>query len=122
MQNIYERMFKRVSLTDELIAVESGREALDYYKGLFHSRGQADSVYPELVFLDLNMPDMGGWEFLEEFENHFLNQFPQTKIVILTSSMDPEEKKRSERYSFVLDYFPKPLTFDLLDDIMKKLQ
>lgn len=121
MQNIYKRIFNEVDFSEEIIAVFNGREAIDYCNNLIKSEHSQADGYPDLIFLDLNMPVMGGWEFLDEFEKHFSDRFSKTKIVILTSSMDPQERTRAQKHPVVLDCLSKPLTFEMLDQLKPRL-
>jgi len=68
--------------------------------------------FPHYIFLDINMPEMEGWDFLDAFQD-----FPETvqkncKIIILTSSVDFCDVERSKRYNSVWDFISKPLTSD----------
>lgn len=109
----------KASFAEEIITRHNGKEALDYYIGL--SENTTSQNYPELIFLDLNMPIMGGWDFLEEFNKNFYPQFNQTRVVILSSSTDPEEKERAKQYPMIVDYLPKPITVSILNHIEERL-
>ena len=86
----------------EITIKHQGEEALEYLKE--HS--------PDLLFLDLNMPKMDGWEFLEALKTSDLSvTYP---IIIVTSSIDPEDKRKAERNELVKDYLEKPLNVDVL--------
>lgn len=66
--------------------------------------------FPHYIFLDINMPEMEGWDFLDAFQD-----FPETvqkscRIIILTSSVDFCDIERSKRYTSVWDFISKPLT------------
>lgn len=65
---------------------------------------------PDAVFLDINMPDMNGWEFLSSLETLGIN----VPVYMLTSSIDPEDIKRAKTYGLVKGYFTKPLTKSVL--------
>jgi CheY-like chemotaxis protein len=91
----------------EIAIKHHGQEALDYL--MDHE--------PDLLFLDLNMPKMNGWEFLEELK--LSNKPINYPIVIVTSSIDPEDKKKADRNEFVKDYLEKPLNVDILKALVK---
>jgi len=61
-----------------------------------------------IVFLDLHMPGMTGWEFLDAIRNHNLRN--QIYVVIVSSSVDPADRARSLHYPFVLEFVSKPLS------------
>ncbi|MFN4122804.1 MAG: response regulator [Flavobacteriales bacterium] len=73
---------------------------------------------PDIVLIDINMPRVDGWEFIEMLE---IDQ-PQHSIpfMIISSSIDPEDIERSKRYPCVLDFIPKPLSLDKLDYIIER--
>lgn len=95
----------------------SGRKALDYF-----SRLSPEDAAPKVIFLDLNMPEMDGWEFLDLFTKTCAHKFPHTSVVILSSSIDPKDQKRAQEYKIVNDFVSKPLTFDVLDRIGSDLK
>jgi CheY-like chemotaxis protein len=102
----------KAAFAEEIITRMNGKEALDYYSSL--SENSSAAAYPELIFLDLNMPVMSGWDFLEEFSKNFYQQFNQTKIVIVSSSTDPDEKARAKNYPMIIDFLSKPISIHAL--------
>jgi CheY-like chemotaxis protein len=67
---------------------------------------QADS--PDIILLDIKMPGLDGFDFLEKLKSLALSK--KIKVVMLTSSLRPEDKLRAFSYKAVVDYFEKPLT------------
>ncbi|MEX1062658.1 MAG: response regulator [Balneolaceae bacterium] len=116
-----KKMVDKTDFADEIIDVYNGREALDYYRDLSGSVDEQSPDYPELIFLDLKMPVMGGLKFLDEFEKLFLDKFSRTNVVILTSYLVKQEREIAEQHPFVLDYLTKPLTFEKLNELKIKL-
>lgn len=80
----------------------NGREAIDY---LDLVAGESDQV---LVLLDLNMPEMNGWDFLEACKERPYSK--KVYVVVVTSSLFREDQKKAESYEQVIGYFTKPLT------------
>lgn len=103
---------RKTSFADEIITRMNGKEALDFYSDLSNSATAEN--YPELIFLDLNMPCMNGWDFLDEFIKNFYARFNKTKVVILSSSTAPSEKAKAAKYPMIIDYLSKPLTVNSL--------
>ena len=65
--------------------------------------------FPDVIFLDLNMPGMDGWDFLEEYQGLPTEFLQKCKLYILSSSIDPSDKSKSLSYECVADFITKPL-------------
>ncbi len=96
--------------------VTSGLEALEYFKEV--KEGKQNK--PSLVFLDINMPGMNGWEFLKEFVKFGNKITDGVGIFMLTTSDDEKEIEKAEKHSLVLDFLNKPLSPKLLDNALEK--
>jgi CheY-like chemotaxis protein len=93
---------------------ESATDALESIKKLINT---FNSSLPQLILLDINMPVMDGWEFLEEFDQlpqHLLNH---CKVIIHTSSIDPRDIEKAKSYPAVIDYITKPLNIQTMAKI-----
>lgn len=112
---------RKTGLTCQIDICSSGDDALDYIqnKGKYADKGH-DLPQPDLIFLDINMPRVNGWEFLDEYaklRNDTLAE-PRVIIVMLTTSPDGESKKRALETPFVKDFVTKPLTKEKTVDIV----
>lgn len=109
-----KKVIAKANFSSVIESAKDGVEALKFFDS--HNEEKVNEDYPQIIFLDLNMPIMDGWEFLEEF-NLFKESFPQTKIIVLSSSVDPKDINKSKNFSMVLDFLPKPITVEMLNSI-----
>ena len=109
-------VIKKASFSNEIATSKNGEEALQYFDTL----KQIDSnnefkKQPQLIFLDLNMPVMGGWEFLDSFSTSDYADYNKTKVIILSSTIDPEDLEKSKKYPMVIDFLSKPISKEMLE-------
>lgn len=109
----------KTAFAKEIITAKSGDEAMSYFESLIVFNTQS---YPKVILLDLNMPVMGGWEFLDNFTKKDLPVvFKNTKVFILSSSIDPLDIEKSKTYPIVIDFISKPITKEKLEKLMLTL-
>jgi CheY-like chemotaxis protein len=116
---ISQHVIKKANITDNIVTVLNGKEAIDYLTngGKFKENGPAFPC-PALIFLDINMPVMDGWQFLKEYEKLEKEQKGQIIIMMLTTSFNPDDKKKADNIPEVSGYQNKPLTVEMLKNIM----
>lgn len=112
-------VISKASFAKEIITAQNGEEALIYFDELkLNNLGSDIKKYPELILLDLNMPVMGGWEFLDHFsKNDYAPFFKQCKVIVLSSTIDPDDIKKAKTYPMVLDFLSKPITKEMLENL-----
>lgn len=99
-------------------SVQSGLEGLNYLKGCI----QSETQIPKLIFLDINMPAMNGWEFLNEFKKLKKNIFNETCVVILSTSTEPDDISKFEHCKNILDFINKPINTQAINKIFEKIK
>ena len=110
-------MLKLQNVVAEIITYNEAEEAL-----LAIKTGLEKNNLPNLILLDLNMPNMDGWEFLDALTPLEEKLKAKVQIFILTSSVDPVDEKRSQAYSLVSGFIPKPLSIEAVNLIKQKME
>lgn len=112
-------VLSRSDFAKEIITAQNGEEALNYFDDLkLNNLGNEINKYPLLIFLDLNMPVMGGWEFLDHFsQEEYRTQFKDCKVIVLSSTIDPDDINKAKTYPMVLDFLSKPISKEMLEDL-----
>lgn len=116
-------VISKSAFAGEIITAQNGEEALNYFDNIkLNNLGSEIVSYPKFIFLDLNMPIMGGWEFLDIFyKKDYAAIFKETKIIVLSSTIDPQDIQRAKSYPMVLDFLSKPITKEILEDLKSKI-
>lgn len=117
--SLCDMVIKRFTFAEQVDMAQNGKEAMDYFSNLLNRTTDAiKSVAPSIIFLDLNMPVMNGWDFLDEFvQNDFHKTFPDTRIIILSSSIDPNDIQKANNYDIIIQFISKPLTVKVIKEI-----
>jgi len=112
----------KASFSNEIATAKNGEEALKYFNTLKQTNSNSNLIkHPQLIFLDLNMPVMGGWEFLDSFATADYSDYNDTKVIILSSTIDPEDLEKSKKYSMVIDFLSKPISKEMLEYLKDKI-
>lgn len=106
---INENILRSAGFSDHIIVYKSGQSALEFLKNIEKNYDFMSEMLPELIFLDLNMPLMNGYQFLSEFEKLDERIKSRIKVVVLTSSHDPSDLKQSGQIPRVKHFMQKPL-------------
>lgn len=105
---ISHRLIKKAGIEADVFIARNGQEALGIMRAICQRQ-----QYPELILLDIHMPVMDGFEFLEELQASIDLSTTPIKIVLLSSSTHDLDRARAKQYP-VFDYIQKPLTTDKL--------
>ncbi len=102
------------NIAKNIIVHSSANDALNY---LTKIKDDTSITLPDVILLDINMPIMNGFGFLVEFEKFDESLINQIKVIMLTSSVDPNDIRRSKEYKSVQSFISKPLSTEHLNTI-----
>jgi len=106
---VTRRMLESSNFAENILVQQSATEAIDAIRD--------GSIKPDVIFLDLRMPLMNGFEFLQEYDKLKELDKSTTKIFMLSSSLDPVDVKRSGQNKYITQFIHKPLTQKILEEL-----
>ena len=115
---INQKMIESTNFAERIYVNTSGKSALEFMENLQRDKEPDKDLIPDIIFLDLNMPLMDGFQFLQEFEKLGKPITGKSRIVILTTSINPADRIFLNKNKYVLKFINKPLTQAFLDKIM----
>lgn len=113
---INQKMIEAANIADHIFTHTGAKSAMEFLKNMERLEA-GERVLPDVIFLDIDMPLMDGFQFLDEFEKLSDETRAKCKIIMLTSSINPQDVNKSKKYSYVKQYLNKPLSQDTLDKI-----
>ncbi|GAA0718021.1 response regulator [Aquimarina litoralis] len=107
-----KKVMQLIDFCEGILVFKNGQEALDNLKAIISAKEQL----PDIILLDLNMPILDGWQFLEEFIKIPCNK--KILIYVVSSSVDPEDVLRAKSYESVSEYIVKPISVAKLKEVL----
>lgn len=111
-------MLESTGMIKQIQSFYNGREALAYFRDLNNIHA---STLPDVIFLDINMPVMNGWEFLDEYHKLHATMPKPIVVYVVSSSVDRDDMVKSRSYDLVSDYLIKPVTRMRYQELMQGL-
>jgi CheY-like chemotaxis protein len=109
--NYFHRLvLEESAAVENIVIAESSIKALEYI--------ESGKISPDIIFLDVNMPKMNGWEFVEEYEKINTQQKIKPIILMLTTSPNPRDKERAKDAAKINGFETKPLTGESFEKIL----
>lgn len=112
-----KKVMERVEFASEINTLQNGEEAIKQFED--YEKIDTKNA-PDMVFIDLNMPVMNGWEFLDEYFKREYHKKFKTHFIVLCSTIDPKDVEKSKLYSMVVDFLSKPITKTMLEELKSK--
>ena len=111
-------LIKKNHFAEEILVFQNGQEALEYFEENIDNQNEE---LPEVILLDLNMPIMNGWEFLEAIQP-YLNKLLKSnvKLNVVSSTINPDEVSRAEKHGIVHHFINKPISKEAIFKIFEK--
>lgn len=109
---LHQLVIQDTGLNPEVLVAESGEQALSYFSG------QREFRKPDIIFLDINMPGMSGFDFLEKFKSLPATYRDGTKVVVLSTSSLPKDQQKASSIWEDVFYRTKPLTEQIILEIL----
>lgn len=117
---INKTIINKLGIAEHVQVVLNGKEALDYLSNQGKFESDEGFPHPQLIFLDINMPVMDGWEFAQAYQNLPTEKKGEIVVVMLTSSFNPDDKSKADAFTDIADFRNKILTVEVLNDIVAK--
>lgn len=116
---LHKKLINSTGYKNHIEIALNGQIALDYLNDSFKNPHDTKHPLPRLILLDINMPLMNGWEFIEAFNKLDKNLTRDITIVMVTSSADHYDSNMAQEITAIRDYISKPLTTNKLEYIIK---
>lgn len=111
------KTIEATGLAGHIKICNDGHDAINYLHGILHS----SELLPDIIFLDINMPVMDGWEFLDAY-GALANKINKTiNIYLVSSSVDKNDIMRSQQFGYVTDYLVKPVYKEKFSQVLKAM-
>ena len=113
---LHKKVVEKAECTEKVVVFDDAEAALAFLST------KTDGIYaqPDLILLDINMPGMSGWDFMNAYVQLPEDQRAHIVVMMLTTSLNPDDKARADMNNGVSGFLSKPLTKELLQEVLDK--
>lgn len=112
-----QTLLRRMAISDQVLVAGNGQEALDLLHA--HCELPTSPTCPALILLDMKMPIMNGFEFLQAYAQRPERENPTVVIIMLTTSLNPRDVQQMQGLP-IAGYLTKPLTRDKVNQVLQE--
>ena len=114
---LQKKVIQSFGFSEKVEIANDGEEALQLLGKYIHAENE--DMIPQLIFVDIDMPFMDGFQFLEAYQKLYFREKDSVVVAVLTSSISPQDMKRAKEFS-VEAYLVKPLTKEKMIELMQE--
>jgi CheY-like chemotaxis protein len=117
---LHKRVIEKTGLAVEVQSLTSASEALDFLTATGKYASTPQLTRPGIIFLDINMPGMNGWEFMEAYRHLSESQKASIIVIMLTTSLNVDDRERALNDKNIATFYHKPLRSEMVMELVEK--
>jgi CheY-like chemotaxis protein len=115
---VNEKMIEKIDANSKIKSFTSGVSAINYLK-ILESSPRCQSIFaPDIIFLDINMPNLNGFQFLNAYSKLKIDKKDRIKIYMLSSSTNMDDINKAKKHKYCIGFINKPLTIRAIEEII----
>lgn len=118
---VNEKVIEQHDFAENIFVHTSARSGLEYLRNVANHKAQSGTLIPDLILLDLGMPLMDGFQFMDEYSKLSKKITNKSKIAVLSCSVNPEDKARASNNKHICKWITKPLTSKPLKELQEAI-